>query len=123
MCAQVYAYGMDRTPGGTVMTMHINQHIGLGNSLKETRNYLVRYISLIPANTSALRKVTQSLLVIDELSSVMEDQLSREIYLKNDPRNMIRGVYRGDEVYKYNHNHKYDPQAEDVFQGWYADEF
>jgi hypothetical protein len=104
------------------MTMHINQHVELGNCIKETRKYLAQCLALIPANSTALRKATQSLLVIDELSFAMEEQLNREVYYARDPRNFIPGVYRGDELYKYKWNHKGDPQDEDLFQYWYKDE-
>ena len=105
------------------MTLEINQHINFGNSLKETRRYLTRYIGLIPPNTDALRKATQALHAIDELASGMEELLHRKICPRYDTRKMIPGVYSGDELYVFNSAHKHDPRSEDVFQGWYADEF
>lgn len=104
------------------MTMHINQHIDLGNCLKETRKYLARYICLIPPNSPALRNATQSLHVMDDLSLAMEKLLSSEVYPRYDPRKMIPGVYRGDEIYVFYPNAKPDPQSEDIFHGWNAED-
>lgn len=105
------------------MTMHINQHVELGNCIKETRKYLAQCIALIPSNTAALRKSTQSLLMIDELSCALEELLAREVSFTCDPRNLIPSIYRGDELYRFNWNHKNDPQDKDIFQNWYAEEF
>ena len=104
------------------MTMHINQHIDLGNSLKETRKYLARYICLIPPNSPALRHATQSLHAIDDLSVAMEKLLSIEICSHYDPRKMIPGVYRGEDIYVFYPNAKPDPQSEDIFHGWNEEE-
>lgn len=88
------------------MTMHINQHVELGNCIKETRRYLAKCIALVPGNTAALRKATQSILMLDELSCAMEELLAREVSFTCDPRNLIPSIYRGDELYRFNYTNE-----------------
>ena len=102
------------------MTLRIDQHISLANSLKEARWNINWFACFISRGSSARYKAYKTLHMIDDFCMAMEKELAKEIPADLDPRGLLPCIYMGSDIHTFDHPKEWY-NFRDRFHGWVLD--
>lgn len=95
----------------------IDEHIILGNRLKDAIEVVSKLMVKLPASSRPIRDAVRTLDAIEKLCNTLDSLLCEQVPLRNDPRNLAIFVYFGEERFGLRW---YDPDelARDTFAVW-----
>jgi hypothetical protein len=95
----------------------IDDHVELGNLLKEVRSSLTWLMQRSTMSSKFGRDALKTLLALDQLRHSLDDQLHHQISFDRDPRRVTAQVYFGEQRF---HLRSYDPDEleADLFAPW-----
>lgn len=95
----------------------IDDHIALGNRLKDVRDVINTLISQLPPTSKPVRDSVRMLNAVEKLCNTLDSLLCEQVPMRKDPRNLATFVYYGEERFGLRW---YDPEEleHDAFAIW-----
>lgn len=78
-------------------TLSVDEHVALGNRLKDARDGVRKLLQLFPASSKPVRDALRVLNALERFACTMDTLLCAQVPLARDPRNLATYVYYGEE--------------------------